>query len=346
MNQYGNPGENGPQEETGRAMRLMEALSEVDEGLLERCAGRQATALRRPLWRSARAIAAVLCLAVVGAASWGGYQLSQRKMGSPRSSDGNTESYLEGAEEGEMLSDAAAGEAAPEEAEGAIRAGQGSEEIPWAEDAPEDGRETLPGQEAVTEEKTEQDSGGTQEAAEEGEESSAVYETCLPLESRKLTLAQAKEDALLGAYLPGAFPAGYAFEEAYCVTEGEGANLTVCWSRGMDYITLHLERPGNAPATVDVGKPETYDQRLYEVPYGETVPREYWHLFDNPVFAREDLSLEIVKSRMKSYEDRGDTDTPRGNFGVLYPEGVLIRFSGRGTAEEIWEMFCSIGGEE
>ena len=49
---------------------------------------------------------------------------------------------------------------------------------------------------------------------------------------------------------------------------------------------------------------------------------------------------------MKSYDDQGDTDTPRGNFSVLYEGGVLIRFSGRGTAEEIWEMFCSMGGQE
>ena len=37
--------------------------------------------------------------------------------------------------------------------------------------------------------------------------------------------------------------------------------------------------------------------------------------------------------------DSGDTDTPRGNFAVLYSDGVLVEFSGRGTAEEIWNMF-------
>ena len=58
-------------EEPERAMRLMEALSDVDQALLERCAGNgRVTVCRRPLWRSARAAAAVLCLAVAGAASW------------------------------------------------------------------------------------------------------------------------------------------------------------------------------------------------------------------------------------------------------------------------------------
>ena len=49
---------------------------------------------------------------------------------------------------------------------------------------------------------------------------------------------------------------------------------------------------------------------------------------------------------MKSYDDAGDTDTPRGNFSVLYPDGVVVRFNGRGTAQEIWEMFCSMGESE
>ena len=61
-----------------------------------------------------------------------------------------------------------------------------------------------------------------------------------------------------------------------------------------------------------------------------------------PVFAREDFSLEMIESRMISYSDSGDTDTPRGNFRVLGSGGVLVQFSGRGTAEEIWEMFCSM----
>ena len=46
---------------------------------------------------------------------------------------------------------------------------------------------------------------------------------------------------------------------------------------------------------------------------------------------------------MKAYEDSGDTATPRGNFKVLYPDGVLVSFNGRGTAQEIWDMFCSMG---
>lgn len=111
----------------------------------------------------------------------------------------------------------------------------------------------------------------------------------------------------------------------------------------MDSILLGIEKTDSAPDTVDIARAETYDVRLYEIPYGETVPEEYREVFQDPVFAMEDLSLEVIRSRVVSYQDRGDTATPRGNFRVLYPEGVLVRFNGRGTPEEIWEMFCSMG---
>lgn len=339
-------------------MRLMEALSDVDQALLERCAGTgRVTACRRPLWQSARVAAAVLCLAVVGAASWGGYQLSRTRMGGADSSGGAAAPYMEeireDAEEA-VPRDEVTCDTAPEAAgaEDAVEAGQGGEQIRQTEADKfmdgqyADGGEMPPGQESAIEEGRRDGSGTGGDAVEENGSPEDTAGCPLPPQSQKLTLAQAREDAALGAYVPTALPAGYAFEEGHRVTESQEPNLTLCWIRGMDSIMLHLERTANPPATVDVEETESYDQRLYEVPYGETVPEEYRQTFDNPVFAVEDFNLEIVKSRIKSYDDQGDTDTPRGNFSVLYEGGVLIRFNGRGTAEEIWEMFCSMGGQE
>ena len=343
----------GQREEPERAMRLMEALSDVDQALLERCAG---TGRGVHFWHGARAVAAVLCLAVVGAASWGGYQLSRTRMGGADSSGGAAAPYMEEIREDEeeaVPRDEVNCDTAPEAAgaEDAVEAGQGGEQIRQTEADKfmdgqyADGGEMPPGQEAAIEEGKRDGSGTGGDAVKENGSPEDTAGCPLPPQSQKLTLAQAREDAALGAYVPTALPAGYAFEEAHRVTEATEANLSLRWSRGMASIMLHLEKTGTPPATVDVEKPETYDERLYEVPYGETVPKEYRQTFDNPVFAAEDFSLEIVESRMKSYDDRGDTDTPRGNFSVLYGDGVLISFNGRGTAEEIWEMFCSMGGE-
>ena len=94
--------------------------------------------------------------------------------------------------------------------------------------------------------------------------------------------------------------------------------------------------------SVDIEKTETYNEYLYEIPHAETVPEDYRGVFHNPVCAWEDFSLEFVQKRMIAREDAGDTETPRGNFSVLYPDGVLVHFNGRGTAVEIWEMFGSM----
>lgn len=61
-----------------QAIRIFEALSDVDQELLERCnqkAGRENGAVHRLIRKYGRAMAAGICLLVVGAASWGGYQL-------------------------------------------------------------------------------------------------------------------------------------------------------------------------------------------------------------------------------------------------------------------------------
>ena len=347
-------------QEQERAMRLMEALSGVDERLLERCEDR-VIKHQKFLWRSTRAVAAVLCLAVVGAVSWGGYRLSNMKMGSADSSGGAAGAPEAGMENAAAPWDGVSGDTAEMDTPGEAAPDGGDEEAGQREEqkvtADRDGSKPQTemagngtggfGAQQETEQK-EQEEGAAEENGADGAGDSSVteYESCLPLKSEKRTETQARTEAVLGAYVPELLPKGYAFENAYRVPEDSEANLTICWSRGMDSITLQLTKPANQPQTVDESRAELYDVHLYEIPYGESVPEEYRQTFNNPVFAAEDFDLEIVKSRMKSYDDQGDTDTPRGNFGVLFSDGVLVRFSGRGSAEEIWEMFCSMGGEE
>lgn len=169
---------------------------------------------------------------------------------------------------------------------------------------------------------------------------------------RELTLEEAKAKDTIGSYVPSVLPAGYRLESASESTEVKSdKDLMLTWCRGMDFITLYITdyyaiaKPPQGVAELavaDLSRPETYDVRLYEIPYCDSVPSEYQEIFDHPVFNASDLSLAVVEARMKSVADRGDTDTPRGNFSVLYGSGVLVRFSGRGTAEEIWEMFQSV----
>jgi len=167
-------------------------------------------------------------------------------------------------------------------------------------------------------------------------------EGCKTFEYVAVSEKDAGAHEIFGVYVLTKLPEGYCFEGAYVSGEEEASALMVSWTRGLDSIMVNITLPEKAPITVDVTRTEMYDEYLYEIPHAETVPEAYWEVFNNPVCAWEDFSLEFVQKRMIARDDAGDTDTPRGNFSVLYPDGVLVYFNGRGTAEEIWNLFDSM----
>ena len=166
------------------------------------------------------------------------------------------------------------------------------------------------------------------EAAQEEADSEAVQDSQIDYSSKsssaqELSEEQARQTAVLGAYVPTILPEGYVFDRANITSDETGETLFIMWINGMDEISLGLSlQDAENLLFVDVENPET---------------------FDNPVFKSSDLSEELISSRIKIYEDAGDTSTPRGSFAVYYEEdGVLVNFTGRGDAESIWKMFASI----
>lgn len=333
--------------ETQGALRIMEAFSGVDEELVQRSETR-----RRPYWIYARAAAACLALAVVGTVSWKALHMNPASEGTPDSApeingfenaaayslqDGEDDQTVGGDSRTTSLAGGASGNLAE------------SSEEDMTDDfaAPKDHTlENEPETNESVRSDEQQEVGATgngknkQSSEIEKDENVMIDECGVPTDPRKeISQEEAGNTAVFGPYLPENLPRGYAFENAWSSEDG----LTVSWTRGMDYIMISVSAvvPEDV-VTADPDKPETYDERLYEIPYAETVPKEYHEVFQDPVFAAEDLSLEVVSSRMKSVKDAGDTNTPRGMFSVLYPEGILVRFNGRGTAEEIWDMFCSV----
>ena len=112
--------------------------------------------------------------------------------------------------------------------------------------------------------------------------------------------------------------------------------ITFQIARGAEVITMSIGYDnGEVLTLVDASRPETYNLHLY----GETVPEEYANSLYDPVFAAADFSLDIVKMRMIS---RDGVSTPSGNFAVFYESGVIVRFFGSGTPEEIYTM-CATG---
>lgn len=292
------------------AMRIFEALSSVDEELLERSEG---CAQVIPFRKATRIMAACASLLVVGLVTWTGLQTFVG--------------------EDKAASDCAAPES--------------MKEMSVADaDAPAEAEECMPEADAEYSRVTEGeiDSVTTEGMAEENQ--NAMWDVGSPLQQVQKMLSEEELRGVerLGGYIPTAIPKGYVFENGYQTAEG---NIHACWSKGMDtimlFVSIYEESPETKERMAEVSQSETYDVHLYEIPYATTVPEEYRLVFSNPIFEEKNFSAEVVQARMKSVADAGDTETPRGNFEVLYESGVLVRFSGDGSAEQIWEMFETIG---
>lgn len=317
------------------AMKIFEALSGLDEELLERSEEPFGVHAKRkviPFTRYSRLIAACACLLVVVGGVYAGTRFGIGPYGTLQTEK------AEAVCEDVTLDEEMEQNAAP--AEGTVP--KNVEEL----------QEMIP-ENVVNDEKGLQEKAGNvgeqEEAAVEEKTEFAHVKDGMASRSEFISEEEARAMETVGAYVPRTFPTGYQFESAHRIEEdGITSGVGLCWTRGIDDIMIWIydtkvDTSQEKFLIADISKPKTYDVRLYEIPYADTVPEEYREIFEHPVFAEQDLSLNIVKSRMKiSDADSGDTDTPRGMFSVLYDDGILVKFNGRGSAEEIWEMFESV----
>ena len=90
---------------------------------------------------------------------------------------------------------------------------------------------------------------------------------------------------------------------------------------------------------VDPNKPETYDKRVYSIPWADSVPEEYRETVDHPMFRAEDMFRELVEARAHFKTERGEPDAWVIDFAVLHPDGAVVEYSCEGlTPEQVWTM--------
>lgn len=348
-------------QEKEKALRIMEALSEVDEDLLARCEDsgvvKVGTGTRTetdtetgtskkviPFWRYGKVMAACAAglfimvgfLAVSGGVLWNGVM-----------SKNETAAGI-----GLNSADCAMQEAAVEEATTEEATPEAAEDKDFADNINNSISNSI--QEAGGEQFKENDGEDAQKSEITDGMSGAEVEMAEPedlIGSANITLEEARSLSIMGAYIPQVIPDGYKVESV----RQNADEVVLLWSKGMDTIRILVtgehafeqgvkpeEQAGIRERLIDTSKPETYNVHLYDIPYAETVPSEYWQCFDHPIFREEDMTREIVEARMKVVEDAGDTATPRGNFAVLYENGILVEFSVDASVEEVWEMYSSI----
>lgn len=157
------------------------------------------------------------------------------------------------------------------------------------------------------------------------------------------SLEEARREAEFAPYLPTEDFSGYGeFTGRLTYQEGREHTLFLRWSWGYDDVTIRVELPegdtvwGNV---VDVGAPETYDLRLYPIPWADSVPEAYRETVDNPVFRAEDMSRAVVEARAYTPSEQGDTNSLRIRFAVLHADGALVDYSCEGlSVEQVWDM--------
>ena len=157
------------------------------------------------------------------------------------------------------------------------------------------------------------------------------------------TLEQARQEVEFAPYLPAAEPEGYSaytgnkeFSGRLSYQEGHENTLHVRWTRGYDNVEVDVYRDGYRSCTLaDPDNPASYDLRLYDIPWSETVPEEYRETVNRPAFRAEDMSLAIVEARGREK----DTGGMQFHFEVLHPDGTLVAYRCDGmTAGQVWAM--------
>lgn len=320
-------------EKEKKAMRILDALSAVDEELLarseipgaadEEAAGKKKQSIYTFVIKHKRALTAACCFVALGGMFWAVSSVMFAPSGSAAVDMTSLSTLKEAAIDEAAMDETAMDEAALEE--------NASEGCDASQEAASAACDTTPIPDTSVSNMIENDAEKLQ--GNQGSEMIA-----------DLTEAQARELTVLGGYIPSAIPKGYGFESARYGALLEQESLFISWTKGLDYIELSIENVSPEMVTLtDINKTESYDVQQYEIPYADSVPREYRDSFDNPVFLSTELSEELIGRRMKVVSDAGDTDTPRGNFAIYYREaGILVSFRGRGTPSEIMDMFDSL----
>ena len=152
------------------------------------------------------------------------------------------------------------------------------------------------------------------------------------------SLEEARQETAFAPYLPTEDIPGYGEFSGY-LTYQEGVEnlLHVRWSRGYDDVAVDVSLPeGDLSCNLaDVSRPETYDLRLYPIPWCDSVPEEYRDTVNMPAFRAGDMSLAVVEARGHEKDTGGLTFS----FGVLHQSGVLVEYRCDGlTAQAVWEL--------
>lgn len=154
------------------------------------------------------------------------------------------------------------------------------------------------------------------------------------LRDDNLTEEEAYTEADYGKYLLKV-PNNYQFNDAVRFINQSSNFLLASWSHGYDDIRITISRlsEDDKNRIISVNDTTLYDMALYHIPWSESIPRDICDIVENPIFKIEELSLDAVKMREYTRNEKGDTNSINMTFSVLYGD-IVVDVSTEGISSE------------
>ena len=154
--------------------------------------------------------------------------------------------------------------------------------------------------------------------------------------SEELTEAQARAEEGFGSYLPQTLPANYVFHSAHRELGENRNSLSIAYEiSGYHYLWITVDRCADLSTLVSAEDTARYDKRLYydksTNPDAPVAPEEFSMTLDHPIFRAEELSWDLIDARTTP----GDDGASYLDFGVLYPDGTVLRLTAHADAADL-----------
>lgn len=148
----------------------------------------------------------------------------------------------------------------------------------------------------------------------------------------QLTLEEALRDEDFGGLMLTEVPEGFAAESIRRYRDQRNDHLSGLWTKGLASLSWRVSffTEEDRGRLTGVEQTERYDLSRYPIPRADSVPEELREVVDDPIFAADELTAEVVLARAYTVEETGDAEGWRMAFSVRYGD-LLVEVRTKGV---------------
>lgn len=148
----------------------------------------------------------------------------------------------------------------------------------------------------------------------------------------QLSLEAALLDGDFGGLMISEVPEGFAAESIRRYRDQKDDYLSGLWTKGLSSLSWRVSffTEEDRGRLTGVEQTERYDLSRYPIPRADSVPEELREVVDDPIFAADELTSEVVLARAYTVEETGDAEGWRMAFSVRYGD-LLVEVRTKGV---------------